>query len=234
MNEEIYSFVSQFKDHFQQYESAPLVLYGIGEKTKWILDNLPEFQVIGLMDRDTAGKIIYGKKVFHPDEVIEKTRMIIIVANMASNRIIYNRIRYLHDIHGISIFFTDGTVPVDEKSLASESLLPLVSVKEMQERIQLADVISFDLFDTLVMRNTLLPTDVLDLVGMNIKGLLHPDFDFKVSRIEAEKRCYSKNEFYTLDDVYRQLQEMNNVSPELIAQIKEGVAPMINIMQDHK
>lgn len=221
MNEEIHSFVSQFRHHFQQYKSVPLVLYGIGEKTKWILDNLPEFQVIGLMDRDTTGRIIYGKKVLHPDEVSGKTRIIIIVANMAANRIIYNRIRYLHEIHGISIFFTDGTIPVDENPPASESLIPQVSIEEIQERIQQADVISFDLFDTLVMRKTLLPTDVLDLVGMNIKGVLHPDFDIKVSRIEAEKKCYTENEFYTLDDVYKQLQEMNNFPPELTNRLKE-------------
>lgn len=221
MNEEVSTFLRSFDSNFCQYKTHPLVLYGIGEKTRWILDNLPDYQIIGLMDKDTTGKIVYGKKVLTYDEVVSKARMIIIVANMASNKIIFTRIRSLHDNYHIPVFYTDGTQPENITKSSNHSSQFGLSPAMIKDQIIKADVISFDLFDTLIMRKTYLPTDVFDLVEERAKDFIGPHFSFKVPRIEAEKYCFSLDVFYTIDSIYARLQEILKCGPQIIGQLRK-------------
>jgi hypothetical protein len=222
MNEETRLFIESFDSHFRKYRDIPVVLYGIGEKTQWILENLPVYRIAGLMDQDTTGKTVYGKKVLTFEEAAEQAKIIIIVASMPSNRIIYNRIRSLHETHHIPVFFTDGTPPDHGLSSTATALPGGESVSSIRERIQSADVVSFDLFDTLIMRETYLPTDVFDIVEEHAKDRLCREFSFKVPRIAAEKHCFSRDEFYNLEAIYEQLRAMLDVEPAIISQLQQS------------
>lgn len=207
MNEETRTFIEAFDSHFREIRDNPLVLYGIGEKTRWILENLPVYNIIGLMDQDTTGGVVYGKKVLNFNEAAKQAKTIIIVANMASNRIIFNRIRSLQDIHHIPIFFTDGTNPQHNQVLTAAISVTLESKKAIEKHISRAEVISFDLFDTLIMRETYLPTDIFDLVEQRAKNFFKRDLSFKVPRVEAEKFCFNHDKFYTINMIYDRLRE---------------------------
>ena len=62
--------------------------------------------------------------------------------------------------------------------------------------------ISFDIFDTLLRRKVLHPTDVFTIVGEK-----NGDFSFKEKRIKAEieARQHATGEEVTLDDIYKEL-----------------------------
>lgn len=79
-------------------------------------------------------------------------------------------------------------------------------------------VISFDIFDTLIVRPCMLPTDILKLVGLRC-GF---DGNFLEMRRVAEKqaRRVSKSDEITYDDIYAQLGEIFDIDEELLLKLK--------------
>lgn len=76
-----------------------------------------------------------------------------------------------------------------------------IILKKMIDRSQ---VISFDIFDTLILRNVTTPDKIFDIVGIRNGD----EKNFKSKRIEAEKiaRGKSKKEDITLDDIYNNIE----------------------------
>lgn len=69
------------------------------------------------------------------------------------------------------------------------------------------DLISFDIFDTLITRNVLHPTDLFTLVGHEILGATEEAIIFRDRRVEAESNARAKSESgeVCLKDIYREL-----------------------------
>lgn len=79
---------------------------------------------------------------------------------------------------------------------------------EYEEIIKLIDdnsVVSFDIYDTVLLRNVLKPTDIFDIVGLKLTRSGFGFDNFKKERIEAEKRAreISDKEDITLEEIYR-------------------------------
>ncbi len=78
---------------------------------------------------------------------------------------------------------------------------------QIKEKIENNDIISFDIFDTLVFRNVLKPKEIFSIVESTYK-----DKDvikgFKKARIDAENkaRIFSKKEDITIKEIYKQLE----------------------------
>ena len=85
-------FCRQFRDKFQKLYCRNIYLYGVGKKTKQLLDNITDFRFAGLLDAEFEGETIYGKKVFSLSDVVEMSGVIIIVARPHVTNIIYERI----------------------------------------------------------------------------------------------------------------------------------------------
>lgn len=78
--------------------------------------------------------------------------------------------------------------------------------RELKKSAQF-DLISFDIFDTLIKRNVLLPTDIFYHVGRDVLGNVVEAKVFQKRRIEAEReaRRKSDNGEVCLKDIYREL-----------------------------
>ena len=76
------------------------------------------------------------------------------------------------------------------------------TVPKIINKIKGYNYISFDIFDTLLRRKVLHPTDVFTIVGEK-----NGDFSFKEKRIKAEieAREHATGEEVTLDDIYKEL-----------------------------
>ena len=78
--------------------------------------------------------------------------------------------------------------------------------------IEQAQTISFDVFDTLVLRTVRSPADVFDIVesSYNQNGIGNAISSFKTERIKAESRARSKyaGKEITLNDIYLELSEV--------------------------
>lgn len=102
----------------------------------------------------------------------------------------------------------------------SESIeCPLGSPKQLLEKLMKYDVISFDIFDTLIFRPFSAPTDLFFLIGQKLNYL-----DFKRIRMEAEHKArwkqFKQNGTFevNLEDIWAEVSEMTGLDAE------EGIA----------
>ncbi|KTE92014.1 haloacid dehalogenase [Desulfitobacterium hafniense] len=212
-------FLTAFENNFSRYKKKRIALYGIGEKTKLLLKHIHDYNIVGLMDKDTVGSVIYGHNVLSYDEAIANVELIIIVANMSVIDTIYQRIAFLCQ-HGIDILYINGEVPAPNNVTIDNDYWNR-TLEELKLAIDNHAVISFDLFDTLIMRKVLMPANIFDLIERELAERFNIHMNFKGSRIEAEKYCFANiDQHFTMEQVYSRLQETLHLTDELTDQIK--------------
>lgn len=212
-------FLTSFEYNFARYKKKRIALYGIGEKTKLLLKHIHGYDIVGLMDKDTVGNIVYGHNVLSYEEAIENVELIIIVANMSVIDTIYQRISFLCQ-HGIDILYINGKAP-ELNNVEIDNDYWNSTLEELKSAIDNHAVISFDLFDTLVMRKVLTSANIFDLIEHELTERFNIHNDFKVRRIEAEKYCFANiDQDFTMQQIYNRLQETLHLTDELTDQIK--------------
>ncbi|WP_346686692.1 HAD-IA family hydrolase [Megamonas hypermegale] len=136
-----------------------------------------------------------------------------------------NLIRYLDLNKDEELTLRDNyfyLVHTDVKKIKSEEL----KKKILNPTVK---IISFDVFDTLIVRPFLYPTDVFNLLEIFANETLNimDKISFKNIRVEAEKLARQKSmlekpmwEDITLDDIYIVVKELTNFSEDIIEKIK--------------
>jgi HAD superfamily hydrolase (TIGR01549 family) len=174
-------------------DNEPVILYGIGQKTGEII---PEMNVLGLMDETQTGAYFYGKKVLSYDEVATSgVRKIIIVARRANTRIIYRRIADFCQKNNIAVYDVDGNSYPEKTAGFNFSKYSEISREKLCLTIKAADTVSFDIFDTLLIRTVLYPEDVFYLFGEA----------FAKARIAAERAFYAEGKYPDIYEIYKEL-----------------------------
>ena len=156
---EIEAFEAAFKDK----KELKLAIYGTGRMTATLLGRLEGFRIVGLLDRDTAmvGREMYGVKVLSQEEAEKKADIVVINTSETYWGTIYQRIRNWN----IPVYFRNGERAT--KDYFHENVDEPYWKKnyaDLRAKIQNYELVSFDVFDTLIMRKLYLPTDVFYLV----------------------------------------------------------------------
>ena len=210
---------TRFAMNFANYKDKKIVLYGIGRRTATLTEQTMGFHFVGLMDRDQAniGKKMYGLPIFSLKEAEENADMIIINAPVTYWNVIYGRIKNSK----IPVFFTNGK-RAEIKNDIYDKNNPYwdKSLENFEETLFKYDVITFDMFDTLIVRKVLRPEDVFEIIREKIdeQNIQFP-YDYVAVRNQAlnnmEDLCYS------FDELYWKIQEITGISDEAIVRIKE-------------
>lgn len=205
--------IESFSKNFQAMKDKPVVIYGVGERTKLILENFPEFNFIGLMDKELTGSK-YGLPILKKEDVIGEAYCIIIVCALHNLDIIYNRIKLWTTDNDIKVFHLNGELLEDRKKVIHGEIIRDIEV--YKKSINDYDIISFDIFDTLVTRYVLYPEDIGDI-------LAHKYFNsaFKENRKKAELMAMEKyGECYNLRNIYEELISFGNLA---VSDVEEWV-----------
>ena len=182
--------MSVLKEILKDYKHCKIALYGLSVETEKILHELdPDIQVTGLLDGYRTEGILYNKPVLTLEQAIEmNVKLILVVARPGSCKAIAKRISRICMEHQIALFDVRG------KNLCSIQKIFYdfenrkgITKRKLMKKISEKDIVSFDLFDTLVMRQTMFSTDVLELVDYELrkKGIMIPQF--KEKRLSCEK-----------------------------------------------
>ncbi|MBQ6466816.1 MAG: HAD hydrolase-like protein [Clostridia bacterium] len=93
--------------------------------------------------------------------------------------------------------------------------------QKVQKFIDSTDIVSFDVFDTLITRKVLHPADVFSLAAILAKQRMNISFDLRKVRIEAEKKLVDseKKYSYNIQDIYKIIKKEQNLSDELTEQL---------------
>lgn len=196
--------MSEIKELLTAYRNEKIALYGLGTETERFLaafgDNL---LVIGLLDGFREDGELYGYPIISLRQTLSQgARLIIVVARPGSCKVIAGRIGEfcrkneiaLYDVRGRNLL-ENRTISYDFKHLSGKTL------RELQEGIDNADVVSFDLFDTLVTRKVRSYTDLFELMDLKLRenGIYIPDF--ARYRLFAEKEL-SRDAAPRLEQIY--------------------------------
>ena len=210
---------------FNEYKTKKIALYGLGVETQKVLPQFEQdFQVIGLLDGYKEDGELYGHPIIPLTEAADqKVALIVVVARPGSCKAIAKRIGKmcreneiaLMDIRGKNLL-EEQKVTYDLKNVDGISKADLLQCAERHE------VITFDLFDTVIMRNTLFSTDVFEIVDGRLKkqGILIEGFAGK--RLECEKHL-AKGCSLPLVKIYQYMIDkyhMDGISADRLAELE--------------
>lgn len=216
MNNEKDYIKKTFHSNFNDFKDKNIVLYGLGFKTKIVLEEFSDYNFIGLMDPHKTGEEVYGKKVLSYDEVLDSNiDAIIVLARPNIVRVITRRILTFCQKNNIALYDMNK----NDLSLGIEKLLvldePYLNLNETDIKVQIAQhkTISFDIFDTLLMRTVLEPQDVFEIVERRLINYDIEVSNFKQERREAERTLLLKTN-PTIYEIYNYLQMKLSLTDE--------------------
>lgn len=202
---------------FSEYSGKKIALYGLGTETQKALADLEGIhEIVGLLDGFRTDGVFYGKRVISfEDAVSAGVVLIVVVARPGSCRAIAKKIGNRCRENGIVLMDIRGMDLLETKKTSyGFSGMKGVTKAELEEKIRDAEVVSFDLFDTLIMRQTLYSDDVAMYVDCRLQenGIYIDDFCRK--RLTAEKEL-SRNSAPTLVEIYQTILDRSEINAAL-------------------
>lgn len=170
-------------------------VYGLGTETdRFLREYESVLSIVGLLDGFCEEGEIYGYPIISiQDAVRQGVSFIIVVARPGSCKVIAKRIGDICRDNSILLFDVRGKdLLVTQKVTYDFSHINGESKASLLKKIEKAKIVSFDLFDTLLMRKTYSYTDLFELLEKNLtdQGIYIPDF--AKLRLSSEKELSKK------------------------------------------
>lgn len=197
----------------ERYQNRNIAIYGLGIETQKLLEELGgRFHIVGLLDSYRQEGTIYGHRIISFAEAVHShVTLIMVVARPGSCKMIAGKIKEDCIKNGINLLDVRGNDLCEEKKEAYDFVnVSGITREELTRRICEKEIISIDLFDTLVMRNTLFITDLFELVDLRLRQKGIEIADFARKRLGCEKEL-SVSHTPTLREIYTKLVAENNV-----------------------
>lgn len=204
-----------FREKFIDENRGNIIIYGIGANTRAILEMIKNPRIVGLMDATCEGEIVMGLPVYSVEEASEHGDCVVIVARNSVVPIIYERIHVLEEKNNLPIYNIYGErLKNREKKtyFENENVYWTKNEADLFVSIDRHEIISFDIFDTLIVRKCMLPTDVFEMVEMKLAENGFMAEGFATARREAE--ILLEGTFPKLQDIYDVLQRTMDCSYE--------------------
>jgi len=208
--------IEEFINNFDEFRTKKIVLYGTGRMTTTLLEHIKGFQIIGLADRieTEVGNYKYGIKIMDQQEVEKEADMVIINTAEQYWGDIYNRIK----MWKIPIYTRSGRLLSEDsvRGKIAESYFEK-NPEALSRKIQMNEVISFDIFDTLIMRKICKTEDVFKLVELSMQHELDEQFSYVEIRRKAEQLLDEPN----IDEIYDVMGELTGWTTDLLQRLKQ-------------
>lgn len=199
-------------------KNKKIYVYGLGINAKYICESVLRDSICGLIALEEIGGKKYGFDIFSLDDALKNLEVIIIAASKEVTKTIYNRIKACVP-KCIPIYNMQGIVLNGEDSYKENNYWNN-NIRSLKEVIKQHEIISFDCFDTVIMRRCLDSTDVFNLMEKRLKdeGLDYPIADW---RIKAERKVVQHKPFYGIDDIYLEIKNENLITDYEASVIKK-------------
>lgn len=143
-----------FHQQFEPLKLQKIALYGTSNHSCIILDTMDEYNIVGVFDGYTTEGSFCGKPILDLNRVSNHdVDIIIIVARASSTQIIWNRIKESCRKKKIKVYDMHGNILTEERSAKGNLEKIPLSLRYIKEQILHYDIISFDIFGTLLRRD---------------------------------------------------------------------------------
>lgn len=208
-----------FDNTFHMFRTNRIVLYGIGRMTATLLPLLSNYNIVGLLDRDKAniGKKMYGYPIISLEEAEKSADLIIINTAESYWSLIYKRIQEVK----IPVYYRNGDkaqLKIENRDYSNLEYWN-IGYDELKSRIADYDIVSFDVFDTLIMRKVCSPYDIFTLVDFETKQLFGENLSFLPLRKQASSEA---GETATISELYQHIGTSSALSTEQIEMLKNS------------
>ena len=213
-----------FLEHSDLWKEKSVALYGTGVIAAEILEKCKHIRIAGVYDRALRSGMLCDVRILNIRDIRKDGIEVIVIAAQPENvYAIYKRIANtaiaanvgLYNIYGEDLTALYGE---QEYGFEPDDHCFEQDADSLLEWIRSHDVISFDIFDTLVMRKVYEPHDVFYIV-QNIADERGIKVDsFYANRIQAEINLI--RQIPTLVEIYEEFQRLTKVS----AQAKEELS----------
>ena len=205
--------MGEMPGYIKEYREEGISIYGLGTETERFINEYGDtLSIMGLLDGFRSDGDMYGYPIIPIEDTLSKdVKLIIVIARPGSCKVIAKRIGDFCREHDIALYDVRGKNLLESSSVSYDySSLPGYTKNELMTKIQQADIISFDLFDTLVTRTVFSYTDIFDILSINLEneGIHIPDFSSL--RLQFEKEL-SKSSSPRLSDIYNKVLEVSGV-----------------------
>lgn len=209
------------------HQGNPIAIYGLGPLTEKLLAEIGErCPVIGLLDSCRAEGMLYGKPILSIESALARgTRLIVVVARPESVRVIAKRVWNICGKYRARLVDLDGNDVNAAKRPVYSFRGGGVTKEQVSRLINAHDFVSSDLFDTLIMRRTLLPTDVFEITDCRLREQGIAIEGFREKRMESEKEL-ACDTVPALEEIYRHMVDqyaISGVEPEKLAELEWAV-----------
>ena len=209
--------IENFRKIFADKKDMRIAIYGLGRRSATLLPGIKDYNVVGLLDRDKSniGQELCDIKVIAIDGIEDKADIIIINSDPSNYEIIFKRIS---NVVSIPVYYSDGRLAhIDQNDMGyKDNPYWNSSYNDLKRRIDNAQIVSFDIFDTLIMRKIFSPEDVFRLLGKRAKEL-NINTDIGAVRAKISAKC---DPCAAIDDIYMAIKEETGLSDEVIEDIK--------------
>ncbi len=207
------------------YKEEKIAIYGLGTETERVLNEIgQDFQIVGLLDGYREEGELYGRPVVSLQYAIDsRVKLILVVARPGSCRAIVKRIGAVCKENEIALIDVRGKNLCDSRKARYQfKAADGISRGRLMEQADRYDVVSMDLFDTLIMRRTLFPTDIFDIVDCRLreKGIVITDF---CGRRLASEKYLARFSAATLVEIYSYMKKtyaIAEIVPEELAELE--------------
>lgn len=209
--------IENFRHNFSGIKNKRIAIYGMGRRSATLLPGITDFNIAGILDRDESnvGKELCGIKVISIKNVENYVDAIVINSDPSNYEIIYKRIA--KDVT-VPVYYADGRIAVlsDKDTRYEQKEYWESSYQELKDKIDKADIISFDIFDTLIMRKVFSPEDVFRLLGEKVRSELKLDCEIAYIRAQVAAKC---GPYANINEIYEQIKKCMNFTDENISDI---------------
>lgn len=216
-NQEEYIYKEFLKNYTNKDEA--IVFYGIGPNTGNLLQQITDYNIIGLMDGKLKTGSKYGKPILDYEEVKKlNVKKIVIIARPAVIGMLYHRISnfasensiFVGDIHGNDL---------SQKYKSKGNDIPYfdLSWDDLYQKVEKYQTVSFDIFDTLITRKTFQPKNIFEVVQVTIQteySELVID-GFVSLRMIAESNLYACGINPKIEEIYEEIQKLVRCTDEV-------------------
>lgn len=200
MKKEQEEMVQAFQNTYGHRVKEPIAIYGTGINAEAVITcSRKEYPIAGVVDVTKTGEVFCGLPVLSLEELTERNiKEIVVVARPSVHIIIYKRIQKWCEDNGVAVLDIYGN-DIAKKLQVRESEHPYfkVSYEDLKREIDRHEAVSFDVFDTLLMRRVYEPADVFTLLDRELSGRF--PFVFSEERKAAERELRKECE----PDIYQ-------------------------------
>ncbi|WP_053831628.1 hypothetical protein [Paraclostridium bifermentans] len=211
--------IESFNNIFSKYKKSKIVLYGTGFRTKCVIENFPEYNFIGVMDKFCNEDSFCGIPIITMEEVCtKKVTLIIVMAQPSSTKIIFTRIGYdclkngikVCNLHGRDLF---QLYKYNKRNILMDNYFD-ISKETFINQIDSHDSISLTISEILFTTKYLNQVDFYEILAYKSKkfGIQEAEKFFKLVKEEL-------NTDIKLDELYLKLAKKLSISKRSLLQL---------------